>query len=519
MIKKIKGIYNSSGTNRTAINTLLIYLQRFMTAGLSLITTPLILKALGVENFGIYTLTIGFVGMLSFLNWSLSSSTQRYIGHAIGAKNFDRLKTIFSTALVIHLIYGIALLVIIGIVGFFFVDEVLNIPQGKLNETKQVMLAVGGITFITIVSIPFLGVLRAKENFTAISVIGVTESLLKLVIAVLLVFIAGGDKLILYSVLLLTITAIVFILYFIIVSKKYKEISISLSHYDGLLVKEMMSFFSWSLFGAIAIMSRNQGVQVLINIFFGVVKNAAYGIAMQINAAMAILSQGVLGSISPQIVKSAGAGDTKRMIYLMRTMSKFAIFSVSIAAIPLFFQCATILDLWLDEVPNGSVIYVQLIIIFTLVQLLSAGIQTVFDALGKVKLYNIWVSFILILNLPVSYIMFKLGYPSYTIIIVGMALELTSLIVRLILLKKYVELSLNAFFYDTVFRIILPTAITAFAVYLVTIAGLNRFAELVLSFAVTMLVYPVLIYNFSLEGNQKALLSGMLAKVIPLKKK
>src|SRR5690554_1833751 len=187
---------------------------------------------------------------------------------------------------------------------------------------------------------------------------------------------------------------------------------------------------SWSILGAIAVVSRGQGVQVLLNIFFGVVKNAAYGITIQVNAALGILSQGIMSTLSPQVIKAAGAGDNKKMFFLMNNMSKFAVISISVFAVPLFFYAQFILNLWLGELPEGTVVFVRLIIILGQLMLLSAGIQTVFNAIGKVKKYNIWVSSILILNLPISYLFFELGYPSYSILVISAMLELISFIVR-----------------------------------------------------------------------------------------
>jgi O-antigen/teichoic acid export membrane protein len=517
MIKKIVSLYKSSSSNRAAINTVVIYSQRFFAAALSLITTPIILNGLGVEDYGLYTLTIGFVGMLSFLNWSLSSSTQRYIAFAIGEGDLLKLKRIFSTSLVIHFLYGIVLLIVICFIGFFFTEKLLNIPVGKELVARNILFVVAFVTFFSIIAIPFLGILRANENFFAIASVGIIESVLKLIIAFIILLMAK-DKLFVYALLLLIVSAITMGGYCLIVYKKYRTISISFRFYDKELVKEMLSFISWSFLGALSIMSRNQGVQVLVNLFFGVVRNAAYGIATQISVAISILSQGIIGSISPQIIKSAGAGDTKKMIFLMRTMSKFAIFSISIVAIPLFFECQTILEIWLGKVPTDTVIYVRLIIIFGQIMLLSAGIQTVFDALGKVKLYNIWVSFILILNLPISYVFFKLGFPSYSIIVVGMCLEMISLNVRLQLLKKYVNFSVKDYYYDTIFRVFLPTIGISLMIFLFGTLELNLYFKLTLSILISITLYPLVIYKFSLEDKQRELFAGMINKMIKYKR-
>jgi O-antigen/teichoic acid export membrane protein len=516
MLTKLKSFYATNSANRAAINTIIIYIQRFFAAGLSLITTPLLLKALGIEDFGLYALTIGFVGMLAVLNWSLSNATQRYTAFAIGEGDYEKLKKVFSTALVIHFLYGLLLFLIILGISFFFVEDFLNIPAGKVVLAKNVLNVVAFMSFLSIMTIPFLGILKSQENFFSIAVIGIIESVSKLVIAILLLQLVD-DRLIVYALLLLVVSIISFLIYVYVVKRNYKMVSISAKYYDKLQAKEMSSFLSWSLVGSLALTSRNEGVQVLLNIFFGVVVNAAYGIAMQVNAAMAILSQGVLGSLSPQIIKSAGQKDYDKMIFLMRTMSKFAIFSISLFAIPLFFECGTILHLWLGTVPANTIIFVRLFIIFGQIMLLSAGIQNVFDALGKVKEYNIWVSLILLLNLPLAYVLFKFNFPPYTIIFVGMTLELVSLQVRLYLLKKHVDFSILHFYLDTIRRVIVPSLCVGVILYSIRLLELNVYAQLVVTFLVAVLVYPVLIYMLSLEAKQKEIVVGLLSKIKWLK--
>ena len=512
MLSKIKNFYASSATNRAALNTIIIYVQRFFAAGLSLITTPLLLKALGIEDYGLYALTIGFVGMLAVLNWSLSNATQRYTAFAIGEGDYEKLKKVFSTALVIHFLYGLLLFLIIIGISFFFVEDFLNIPVAKVAVAKNVLNVVAFMSFLSILTIPFLGILKSQENFFSIAIIGILESVFKLVIVILLLQLAS-DRLIVYALLLLVVSLLSFSIYVFVVKRNYKMISISAKFYDKSQAKEMSSFLSWSLLGSLALTSRNEGVQVLLNIFFGVVLNAAYGIAMQVNAAMSILSQGVLGSLGPQIIKSAAQKDYVKMIFLMRTMSKFAIFSISLFAIPLFFECDTILKLWLGKVPENTVIFVRLFILFGQIMLLSAGIQNVFDALGKVKVYNIWVSLILLLNLPFAYALFKLNFPPYTIIFVGMTLELVSLQVRLYLLKKHIDFSILHFYSDTIIRVVFPTLCIAALLFSIRFLELETYLQLVATFAVSLLVYPIIIYTLSLEAKQKEILLGLMSKL------
>lgn len=507
---------SSGGANGLALNTLIIYTQRLTAAALSLITTPIILNALGVEDYGIYTLTLGLVGMLAFLNWSLSSATQRYIAFALGGGQTEQLKRIFVSTLTIHGIYGLILLLIIATAGVLFVDQLLTIPQPRIEATKTILIIISFITFINIVTVPFIGVFRAHENFFYIAIIGIIESVLKLGIAIALIYV-NADKLIFFTTLLLGSTILIFCANFFWGKHFYNEINFKLSNLDKNLIREMLSFMGWSLVGALAILSRNQAVSVLLNIFFGVIKNAAYGIAMQVNAAVTILSQGIIGAISPRIVKSAGANETDKMIYLMRTMSKFAVLSVSILILPFFFEATYILGIWLKNVPEDAVLFSNLILGFALITLQSAGIQVVFDAIGKVKVYNLWVSVILILNIPVSYLLFKIGYPAYSIIIVGMALEVVSLFVRLLLLKKYLNFSIPDFLNDVFIKIGLPMISVSGLVFLLKDMGTGEFQQLIITFLIFFTIYPACLYFLSLDKIQKSFIDNLLLKVIKLR--
>jgi len=501
------------GSSKVAVNTFLIYGQRISAAFLSLVTTPIVLNALGVEDYGLYTLTIGFVGMLAFINWSLSSATQRFIGFYLGAEDRPKLKKVFSSSLLIHGIYAAFLLILIWSFAGLVVDKFLTIPESRINTAILLIKLVSFITFFNIIRVPFLGLFRAYENFLYLSIVGIVESVLKLGAALALLLIES-DLLIAFALLILSITFLIFITNVLFSRRFYDEVNFKIKHFDKDIIKEMMGFTGWSLMGAISVMSRNQGVSVLLNIFFGVVANAAYGIAMQVNAAITILSHGIIGSISPRIVKSAGAGDQGKMIYLMRAMSKLAVISVSFVAIPFLIEAPYILHLWLKNVPEGAILFSRLSIVFALLMLLSAGIKNVFSAIGKVKLYNIWVSLILMLNLPLAYLLFKIGYPAYTIILTGIFLELISLFVRIYLLKRYLSFSVSSFIKDIIFKIALPISILVLSVLLVKQFNLDEFPRLIITFVLIIFIYPIIIYAISFDQIQKAFVTRILTNLM-----
>lgn len=505
-----KKISKNKTANRILFNTILVYAQKFSTAALALVTTPLLLRVLGVEDYGVYTLTLGFVGMLTFFTWSLSASTQRYIAVTLGEKNFDKLSHVLSSSLLIHLVYGLLIMALIQVINFYYVNDFLEIPVNRKDSIHYILTFVAGISFFNIIAIPFIGSLRATEDFKTIALVGVSESLLKLVMAFMLLLLQG-DKLILFSGLMFLVSILSFLAYFYRVMKVKNSLYTKFKKPEMVLIKEMLSFISWSILGAIAVMSRNQGVTVLLNVFFGVIANAAYGISQQINNALNILAQGVTASMSPVLMKAAGEQNYEKMLYMMRTMAKFSFFSISIFSIPAFFQMDYLLELWLKVVPDGSVMYGRLIIISVLVILLSSGMQNVFVAIGKVKTYNIYVSLFLILNLPISYILFKFGFASYTIIIVGIVLELITLNIRLILLNKYLDYKISTYFKE-IAQITLPTIIVSILLVILMYIEVPKFLNLILSFILSLLVSPILIYRFSLDDFQRQYAMNMISK-------
>jgi len=506
------------GSTRIALNTLIISGQRLSAAVLSLVTTPIILSALGVEDYGLYAMTLGLVGTLAFINWSLSSTTQRFIAFSIGTGDSEKLKRIFASSLLVHGVYALIILLIIWLFGEFLVERFLNIPVLRIETAKIIIKFISIITFLEIITVPFTGLFRAHENFLYLAIIGISQSILKLGIAFSLQFF-NSDRLIIFSGLLLAISLLIFIFNVISCKVFYPEVNFLFKNVDKTLLVEMMNFMGWTLLGAVAIMSRNQGVSVLLNVFFGVIANAAYGIAMQVNFALGMLAQGFSGSINPQIIKSAGAGETDRMIYLMRTLSKFTLISILLVAVPFFFEAPMILKLWLKNVPEDAVTFTRLVIIFSLVMVFSSGIHIVFEAIGKVKQYNIWISLILMLNLPLAFLFFKLDFPSYTIILTGIFLELICFFIRLYLLNRYVNFSIPEFLFDVLFKIGLPVCISIGLLVLLKQLNLGDYIQFVFMFILMFSFFTPMVYHFAFDQKQKAFAIESISKTFKSIKK
>jgi O-antigen/teichoic acid export membrane protein len=487
---------------RVAINTIIIYLQKFSSAALALVTTPLLLRVLGVEDFGLYALTTGFVGAITFFTWSVSSATQRFIAIALGEKNKEKLLQVIQSSMFIHLVYGVIIFMGLLLFNFFFAHSFLKIPPHRLEAASVVMIMVSAIAFLSIISIPFLGMLRAYENFFILAVSGVTESLLKLGVAFLLLF-TGTDKLVTYAALMLGVSLVAFLINAITVHLRYHRIDMGLLQPHWVTVKKMMVFIGWTLLGALAVMSRNQGVAVVLNLFFGVVANAAYGVALQINYAINILAQGVTGALTPVLLKSAGEKNYDKMLYSMKTMSRMAFYSIAVFSIPLFFEMETVLTIWLKNVPEGTVLFARATLVLVLVCILSSGMQAVLDALGKVKSYNIMVSTLLLLNLPLAIFLFKMGFSGVYIIVTAIVLEFCSYFVRLFLLHKYIGFSGFGYLVETVKEIGTPVLVTTVILYALSVFVKIAYIKLILSFGLSFILFPLMVYYWSMDQAQK----------------
>ena len=497
-------------------NSLWVYAHKISTALITLFSTPIILRNLGVEDYGIYTLTIGLVALFGFINWSLTTSTQRFITVGLVNEDKDDLVATFSTSFFIHLAYGLLLLFIILTIGYFFTKFILDIPMNKIEIAKKVLIFVGFISFFQMISIPFQGLLKAYENLKILSIIGVIDSILKLNAAFLL-FIAPFNKLVFFSLLMAISALVSYFLHFIYCKKNYEIISLSWSHFSKNKFKEMMGFTSWNIIGAVAILGRNQGMAVVLNIFFGVITNAAYGVALQIQAALGVFSQGIVAAMTPKILKSAGRNEEKVMLNNAYLTAKYGLFVMSFVCVPLLINMNSILSLWLSEVPEDAVIFSKLIIVFLLCTAFSVGIQTIFHGINKVKVYNITISAILLLNLPIAALLFSFNFPAYSIFLVSISLEVLSFFVRLFLLKKHIVFSPQDFLQKLSKEIVIPFILTFVTVSVVSNQFHDGLTQLFITVILSTLILGVVFYFFSMSSDEKNSLKPLINKIPFLK--
>ncbi|NJB35385.1 hypothetical protein HCO57_02160 [Croceivirga sp. JEA036] len=435
---------------------------------IGLYSTRLILAALGAVDYGIFNLVGGVIGMLTFLNASMTVSSQRYFSVTLGANDIKKSKQLYQLSTYLHLIIGIIIVIALEIFGLYIFDGFLNIPADRINTAKLVYQFMIISTFFTINAVPFDAVINAHENMLFDSVLGIIETLLKLAIAFLITF-YGEDKLLLYVILYTSLTVLVRIVKSFYCVRNYEECKIDFrSKVDKPLLREMLSFASFNLVGSLAGIGRNQGLSLILNIFFGTVINAAYGIANQVAGQLSSFSSMMLKAVNPQLMKSEGANDRNRMLKIAMISSKLSFFLLGIFAIPFIFEMNSILNLWLKNVPENSVIFCQLVLIANLTNLLTIGMASALQATGKIKQYQTVVGLVLLLNLPLAYVLLYYGLPAYFAIASYIIIEFIACLLRLGFIKKIAGLSIKEYLNRVIFCLVGPVFLGILASYIIT---------------------------------------------------
>lgn len=424
----------------------------------TLYTSRVVLKALGVNDFGIYNVVGGVVTMFSILSNSLSSAISRFITYELGKENFTKLKNIFSTAVTIQITLAVAITLIAEIVGLWFLNTKMNIPTERM-EAANWTFQFSVITFvINLISVPYNAAIIAHEKMSAFAYISILEALLKLSIAFLII-ISPIDKLIFYACLICIISLIIRLTYGHYCKSHFKECTYSF-YWDKDLLKQMFGFAGWNFIGSSSALLRDQGGNILINLFLGPAVNAARGIAFQVNTATQNFIASFTMALNPQITKSYASNNYDYMMKLVFKGARFSFYLLLILTLPIFLNTNYILKLWLGIVPEHTIQFIRLILVFTLSESISQPLITAQHATGKIKNYQIIVGGLQMLNLPIAYLALKNGAIPETIFFVAIAISQICLIARLWMMKTSINLSILGF-YSKVYLNILKVSLVA----------------------------------------------------------
>lgn len=497
-------------SNRIILNTGAQYIRSIINIVVSLYSARLILNALGVSDFGIYSLIAGVVSLLSFLSNSLVVTTQRFISFHQTRSSSNTLTKVFANSLLIHFVLACVVLGILETVGPFLFNGFLNISSDRIYAAREVYQCVVVMVVITLISSPFRALLIAHENIVYTSIVEVVNCLLKLAIALWLTF-YGEEKLILYSKLLLGLSIFEMLAFAVYDMYHYQECRApKRSYVDFEIIKSVFGFAGWTLWSQLCIVGRVQGVAIVVNKFFGTAVNASYGIGMQVNGAVSFVSASISNAFSPQIVKAAGEQDYNKMFQLATLSCKYSFLLESLVVIPLFIFCPIVLNVWLGEVPEDAVLFCRMILLTSLVDLLTMGLGTANQAIGDIKSYSLSINSLKLMTIPILIVFFLGGYSLKVAMWVYPTIELMVALIRLPFLKSNIGLDVSRFVKDVFFAVSIPIFGLIF-IDVLQLLWIDVFWKLLVSIAISTILYSTLIYFFSFtEGEKKKVKSFIL---------
>ncbi|WP_282054694.1 MATE family efflux transporter [Maribacter luteus] len=494
---------------RVAKNTGILYVQMAITVVMSLYTTRLVLAALGAEDFGVFNVVGGAIAMLTFLNAAMASASQRFMSFAQGQGDFDKQKTIFNVSLVLHFFIGIALVALLEVVGLYLFEDVLKIAADRMDVAKLIYQFLIVSTFFTIVSVPFDAVINAHENMLLVAIVRIIEVVLKLAIALYLTK-ATGDKLYLYGFLMASLTIVLMLFKQLYCHRAYGEVRINIKKYFSKpIFKEMSSFAGWSLLGSAASMLTMQGMTILINSFFGVIVNAAQGIALQITGQLMAFSNTMLKALNPVIVKSEGESNRDKMLKASISGNKLSFFLLAFFAIPVIIEMPFILKLWLKNVPEYTVVFCRLNLFRSTLTQLTVTFPTAIGATGNIKKSQQVESIIWILLLPVSYVMFSLGAAPEVIYVnlIGMVIGLSAS--RIYFTCRICGMSFKNYLSEVISKCFSVSFITAALAFIPVLLMQESFTRFALVLLISIFFFIVLFLVIGLDKAEKKLVLAL----------
>ena len=478
----------SENNKRIAKNTLLLYFRMFMIMGVSLYTSRIILSTLGIVDFGIYNVIGGIVVMFEFLNVTMATGTQRFLTFQLGKKNFKELKKTFSTALIIHIFLALVILILAETIGLWFLNYKMNIPADRMYAAQWVFQFSVFASLVSIVQVPYNAIIIAHERMNIYAYVSILEVILKLLLLYLLL-IVKYDKLIVYAILIFLVNTIVIMIYRIYCTRQYTECKFQLVH-DKQMYKSMLSFSGWNIFGCMAATGANQGINILLNLFFGPAVNAARAISYQVSNAINGFNNNFQTAVTPQITKLYAENKITDLHTLLFQNAKFVFLLLYLISLPVLFELNILLFWWLKVVPENTLLFCRIILVHSLIYSTTRPFIMAIHATGKMKFLNLTAGISLLMVLPISYLSLKLGAPSYTPFIIYIIGTIVEFSFELYILNKYINLSFIDFLKKTIIpiskvsliSIILPTLVIWYLD-----AGLMRLALIILTSSICIL--------------------------------
>lgn len=507
----------SQNNKRIAKNTLLLYVRMLFMLGVSLYTSRVVLSTLGVVDFGINNVVGGVIAMLGFLTGSLGAASSRYITYDLGKGDIAVMKKTFGNILSIHFILAAIVLVVGETLGLWFMSTQLQIPPEREIAAMWVYQFSIFSSVLAVISVPYNATIIAHEKMSAFAYISIVDAVLKLLIVYLLLIIPY-DKLIVYAILFFCIQVFDRVVYGIYCSRHFQETR-TRPKYDGKLFKEIFAFAGWTMNGNLAVMGYTQGLNILLNIFFGPTVNAARGIAVQVQSVCQQFCSNFQMALNPQLTKSYAQGNLNEMHRLLVKSSKFSFYILFFIVLPLIFEAEFVLKLWLGIVPEHTVTFLRLILVVGLLYTLSNPIIVSVHATGRLKKFQIIEGTMLLTIVPIAYISLKyFGIQPEYVFVVHIVVELCTQYARLRIVLPMIGMKLGDYNKNVVKPIMFVVFLSPWLPYFANESIYHGWISFFVVCAVSVLCVSILVYFVGCTVSErlfiKGRISGVLIKII-----
>lgn len=505
---------NESLNKRIAKNTLALYVRSIIVMLVSLYTSRVVLETLGADDFGIYNVVGSVVVLFSFIQGAMATAVQRYLNFELGRDDKNAVSRVFSMSMTVHIMIALIVVVLSETIGLWFLNTQMQIPSGRHIATQWVYQFSVLTCCVNILRIPYNATIIAYEKMSFYAYVSILEVFLKLSVVFLLVF-SNGDRLILYSILMLIVPIIISVAYVFFCRKKFTTCSYSL-FWDKKLFEEIFGFSAWSLFGSMANLGASQGINVLLNIFCGVVVNAAMGLAQQVNSAVSQFIVNFQTAFVPQLVKLYARNEYEKFVHLIFRSSKLSYFLILLIGLPVLTYTRPLLEIWLHSVPEYTVQFTRLMILFSMIDAMSGPLWNSVQATGKIRNYQILISSIIAINVPAAYVILKLGGSPIIVLVVRVIINFITHLVRIFYLRRLFEFPSLPYIKDIMSRIVF-VSIVAMPLPLLMMRKVPTPTVWQLLFFLVIIVLQTAVFVFLLglsQGERRTLINGVRQKIV-----
>lgn len=478
-------------------------------------TSRILLNQLGVVDFGVYNVVGSIIVLLGFLNSTLSLSTQRFINFELGNNNYQQLQKVYSSSIIIHCALAFVVFILAETVGLWFLNYHMNIPEERMVAANYVYQFSIFSAMLSLTMIPHTATIIAHEHMSQYATIGIIDVFLRFSVACML-YIIQTDKLIVYALAMFLVVLANYLTYYIYCKKKFPECSFIVSK-DKQLYREMLSFSGWNIFSSISMILNGQVVSIILNIFFGPIVNAARGISTQVNGAIGGFVQNFQIAVNPRIIQTFAANEIQTFYRLINQSAKFSFFLLLVFVVPVWINVDDILQLWLGTVPEHTADFCRIVFIVSLINTFSLPLATAANATGNIKVFQLACGVFELLNIPFSYMLLKLGNPPMAVYFVQLTITISTLFVRLIVLRKLVSLNISQFLTKIVSRCLFVAILSFSTIMIAMFINTESILGLLSSIFISLSLTALFILLFGLSKEEKIIAINLIKNKLHIK--